>query len=188
MSIVPIREGYEDLKPTGEFPAGGANSPTLKTFRGKHDLYAYDGGGTNDIASFKFHIPHDYVEDSDMYIHVHWSNNQVAPTGNIKWIATMSYAQGYENGDFSADVVVNLPDATVNGTQYTHHITESAAITAASFSDTFRTDGVFMVAIERDTSDTNADDAFFIEVDMHYLSDGRATLNKNDTGSGFEKV
>jgi hypothetical protein len=188
MSRTPIRDGYEDLKPTGEFPAGGANSPTLKTFRGDYDLFAFDGTGTNDRATFKFHLPHDYVEDSDIYIHVHWALNKVSPTGNVKWKATMSYAKGYENGAFSTDYVVSLPDATVNSTQYSHHITESSAITSANLGSTLMIDGVIIVSLERDTTDTNGDDVFFIECDLHYLSDGRKTVNKNDTGSGFEKV
>jgi len=181
------REGYEDLRPTGEYSPGGASDPSVKTFIAPLLIPAFAGSGTNNQATYRFHFPHDLVPGSDFYMHVHWGNNQVSPSGNVKWKITWRYARGYELGDFGTEIVTILPDATVNATQYKHHITESLAITPAILGEDVQIDGVIIACLERDTSDTNNDDAFMLEFDIHYLSDGNKTVDKNESGSGFIK-
>jgi len=189
-SLLVRRNGYHDLKPTGGYTPGGAASPSVSVFIAPLYELGFDGSGTNNIATYRFHIPHDFVEGSDFFFHVHWALNTVSPTGNVKWKVTWRYAQGYEHDAFDTQYVTTLPDATVSSTQYAHHITESAAVTPASMSGkTVRTDGMIIASLERDTTDTNNDTAFMLEFDIHYLSDGTATVAKDDlTGTGFVKV
>ena len=181
------RSGYEDLKPTGEYSQGGSSDPTVKAFESPFFLPAFAGSGTNNTATYRFHFPHDLVSGSDFYFHVHWANNQASPTGVVKWKVTWRYARGYELGAFDTNIVTTLSDATV-GAQYDHHISESAAVTSATVGENTQTDGVVMACLERDTTDSNNDDAFLVEFDIHYLSDGTKTIERNESGSGFTKV
>jgi len=181
------REGYKDLLPTGGYSPGGASDPTVKTFKAPILLPAFAGGGANNQATYRFHIPHDWVIGSDFYMHTHWALNEASPTGNVKWKITWCYARGYELGDFGTEIVTTLADADVSATQYAHHITESAAITPAILGEDAQIDGMILACVERDTTDTNNDDAFLIEFDIHYLSDGNTTVDKNESGSGFVK-
>jgi len=181
------REGYKDLLPTGGYSPGGALDPTVKTFKAPLLLPAFAGSGANNQATYRFHIPHDWVIGSDFYMHTHWALNEVSPTGNVKWKITWCYARGYELGDFGTEIVTTIADADVNSTKYAHHISESEAITPAILGENAQIDGIILACVERDTSDTNNDDAFLIEFDLHYLSDGNTTVDKNESGSGFMK-
>lgn len=175
-------DGYEDLKPTGEYSASGASSPTGKSFRGDHYLEAFSVG---DKATYKFHLTHDLIAGSDLYAHVHWSNNQASPTGTVNWRTTMSYARGYKLGQFDTDIVKDFGGDT--GVQYDHMIEESTAITSTDVGEDIQTDGVIILTLER-LAGTNTDDAFLIEVDLHYHSDGKKTIERNEDGSGWTKV
>ena len=186
-SVVLKREGYRDLLPTGGYSPGGAADPTVKAFVGPILLPAFAGSGANNQATYRYHIPHDWVIGSDFYMHTHWANNNASPTGNVKWKVTWYYARGYELGDFGTAITTLLPTADVSSNQYDHHITESAAITPAIVGEEVEIDGMILACVERDTTDTNTDDAFLIEFDIHYLSDGNTTVEKNESGSGFTK-
>jgi len=183
------RPGYRDLKPTGGYTPSGAASPDVGTFKAPHRELGFDGTGTDNMATYRFHFPHDFVEGSDFFFHIHWGVSAPTPTGFVKWVITWDYAQGYEHDAFDTQYVITLDDAFVAG-QYVHHITESAAITPASMpGKTVRTDGIILATLERDTADTNNDIAFVFEFDIHYLSDSTPTVEKDDlTGVGFTKV
>ena len=174
--------------PTGGFSPGGASDPTQKLLLSNILLPAFAGSGANNLATYRFHFNHDLVIGSDFFFHVHWANKEAAPTGNVKWKITWCYARGYELGTFNTTLITLLPDAAVNSTPYAHHITESAAITPAILGEDAQIDGMILACLERDTSDTNNDDAFMIEFDIHYLSDSRTTVDKNESGSGFVKT
>jgi hypothetical protein len=95
-SLLVRRNGYHDLKPTGGYTPGGAASPSVSVFIAPLYEIGFDGSGTNNIATYRFHIPHDFVEGSDFFFHVHWSLNTASPTGNVKWKVTWRYSQGYD--------------------------------------------------------------------------------------------
>jgi hypothetical protein len=58
--------------------------------------------------------------------------------------------------------------------------------TASTSDSTYK---VIIASLERDTTDTNNDTAYMLKFDIHYLSDGTATVAKDDlTGTGFVKV
>lgn len=181
------RTGYKDLMPTGEFSPGGVSDPTLKTLVGNILLPAFTGSGGNNQATFRFHFNHDLVPGSDFYFHVHWANKEASPTGNVKWKVTWYYARGYELGQFDNELITEF-NGDVNSTPLTHQISESEAVTPLILGEDVQIDGVIVACLERDTTDTNADDAFLIELDIHYESDMHVTIDKNESGDGFIKV
>lgn len=184
-----VRVGYEDLKPTGGHTPGGVAGPSTVNSFGIHELLEYPGG-TNKRATYIYHLPHDFVEGTDMFIHVHHAPSAAVPAGQVDWKIHCQYAQGYGFGAYSATDMTETISIDLTGiAQYTHLIAEGLAINDASVGSVLRTDGIFVVTLERLAStDTSTGDQIFFEMDMHYQSDGTKTINKNDTGTGFQKV
>jgi hypothetical protein len=127
-----------------------------------------------------------------MFFHVHHLPTSATPTGTVMWRFHFQYSQGYQNNSFSntdltQDITMDL--SAINAVQFDHIINEGLAINDTTVGDTLRTDGIFIVTVERLAStDTNTEPQIFLELDLHYKSDKTATVNRNDIGSGFEKV
>ena len=185
------RDGYEDLKPTEWLLPGGAANPSIVNTLGVHELIEYSGT-VNERRTCLFHPPHDFVEGSDIFFHIHHLPTAASPAGVVDWRVHYQFAQGYQNGfftgiDLTQDISVDL--SASSAVQYEHFITEGLAINDATVGSVIRTDGVFIATLERlGSSDTNNANQIFLEFDMHYLSDGTKTVNRNDTGTGFTKV
>ena len=196
--------GYRDIIgdiSTRPAAGGGATAiPDFVAYRG--NVYSYRFGTVapeNHLheAFVVFHIPHDYVAGTDIYIHNHWSQI-VADTGGggavpgvCKWYFDITYADGYGTAGGAGDPFVapkTIP-VTQQGstTQYAHMIAEviisGATDTATTFDRaTFQVDGVFMVRIYRDpadAADTLNQHTFLHYSDMHYQSTNIATKDKN---------
>jgi hypothetical protein len=184
------REGYEDLKPTGGLLPSGQAKPSQPNRIGTHELYEFSGT-VNERLTNIYHLPHDFVEGTDMFFHVHHLPTSETPTGTVRWRFHYQYAQGYQNGSFSdTDLTqdVELDLGAISAVQYGHIINEGVAVNDATVGAVLRTDGIFIVTIERLASvDTNTQPQIFLELDLHYKSDKTATVNRNDTGSGFTK-
>lgn len=104
---------------------GGANSPVLTVFRG--GLVREWAYTTNDKMDLRFHIPHDHVPGSDLFIHMHWSHNGTAISGNMVGSFASTYAKGHNQAIFPAEKTVTITYATVDVAttpQYIHRIDE----------------------------------------------------------------
>ena len=65
--------GWKDLLGNVITDTAGGDAPVLTVFRGGSVReYAYT---LNDKADLRFHMPHDYVPGSDIYLHIHWAHN-----------------------------------------------------------------------------------------------------------------
>jgi len=104
---------------------GGANSPTLATVRGGLTReYFYT---TNDKMDMDFHIPHDYVPGTDIYMHIHWGHNGTAISGNMVVAFSYTYAKGHNQAIYPVEKTITMTYATVNiatTPQYIHRIDE----------------------------------------------------------------
>jgi len=136
-----------------------------------------------------FHLTHDYVPGSDIFIHVHWSHNSTLVTGgSVTWGIELSYAKGYGQEAFSTTKTVSVLQA-VTSTQYSHLIAETAAsVTGGSATqlDTslIQTDGLILARVFLDSNDMTVSsglkpDPFVHSVDIHYQSTGLPTRNRN---------
>jgi len=169
----------------------GANDPTLTTFRGDIKAFAFSNAIMNEAFLF-FHIPHDYLPGSNLYLHAHWSQNVVDTggaggiPGNVKWSFDVSYAKGHNQAAFPASIATTIT-ATASGTQYQHLLSEvqlSASSPSASQIDTddIEPDGLILVRCYRnpaDAADTLNQVPFLHYVDLHYQSIGIGTKQKS---------
>lgn len=75
-----------------------ATRATLSNYNGLIREFAYEVG---DRLSVRFHMPHDYVPGTHMYIHIHWSHNGTGISGNMTCQYTFVYAKGHQQSNFT---------------------------------------------------------------------------------------
>lgn len=168
----------------------GASDPTLDVYRGGVRQFSFSNAQVNQVF-INYHIPHDYVPGSDLYIHVHWSQIVVdtggaaGSPGDVKWQWEASYSQGHNQAPFSVPVLPTLV-ATASAVQYQHLISEvqlsSASPSATQLdSDDIEVDGLILTRFFRDPADgvdTLNQVPFVHYVDIHYQSTGIGTKQK----------
>jgi len=193
-SKVRPASGWKDKEaPLASAKVAGSKPPTWTVFR--DGIYAYEfDASTENEAWITFHLPHDLmmsytepdgtVTSPKLFPHVHYSSNAATPsTGVVRWGFEWTYANGYSIDDFSATSTVYI-EHTPSGTQYYHEIAEVSDDNALT--GDFETDGLILFRFFRDAghaNDTNADDLHVFTIDLHYLSDGLETVERN-RGSG----
>lgn len=162
--------------------ATGAGSPTRRQYAGGN-IYVYSFT-TNDVCDFGFHIPHDHVPGSDLYIHVHWSHNGTDITGNAVFTIYHQYAKGHNQANFSSEKNVTVTYATTDiatTPQYRHRIDEVQLSTSggsASLLDTdaIEPDGYIEGQLKLTTLPTITAGYLFVHtLDLHYQSTNLAT-------------
>ena len=187
--------GWRDILGPIEIKAIGATDPVWAVYRGS--IYAYTFDSATAEAFFTFHIPHDYVPGSDMYIHMHWSQNVVDTGGTagvpgaVEWNFDISYADGHGTAGGAADPFVAPITVTVvqqgSTTQYGHMIAEvqfsnSGGTGGLLDSGTIVVDGLLLVKayrIKANAADTLNQAPFGHTCDIHYQSTNMATKNKS---------
>jgi len=165
--------GWRDIIGNLNVRGTGANDPTFAIYTGTA-MRQYQFSATIMMeVFFVFHIPHDYVPGTDIYLHMHWSNAAAVP-GTVIWGFEYAFAKGFNQAPFPAFQTVT---ATQNSpaTRYQHMVAETAAITIAAL----EVDGLLLVRAYRDaTVDTCTDAVFGHTADVHYQSSNMATKNK----------
>lgn len=176
--------GWEDLIGEIRTRGVGATDPSDATYIGNIKAYQF---AVNDEAWMNFHLNHDYVEGTDLYLHFHWSHNSAIVTGgSVTWGADITYSKGHDQAAFS--VTVN-PTVVGNAstTQYQHIITEvqisdSSPSATQIDTDNLEIDGLLMVRVylsaNNITSSGAVPDPFLHYVDVHYQSSGIGTKQK----------
>jgi len=166
--------------------AGGAQTPEFVPYQGGIKALQF---ALSDEGFLDFHIPHDYVVGTEVYIHVHWSHTSTLVTGGtVTWGFEMSYAKGHNQGAFLVPVSVGLI-ASASSTQYQHMIPEvlitsiGGGATSISVGD-IEPDGIVMVRVYLDSNDITvsgglAPEPFVHFVDLHYQSTGIGTKQKS---------
>jgi hypothetical protein len=172
--VLDSGDGWRDITAEVNVRGIGLTDPTWAVINGTaFSAYKF---GIGDECWMTFHIPHDYIKGTDVYIHTHWLPDGTN-TNSVKWQFTYSYAHGHNQQAFAlGSPGVETAEQVVGGTQYQHYVTETAAITLTDCEP----DGILTVAIERITNGAtnNSDGIFLLTGDVHYLSDNSATLNR----------
>lgn len=168
----------------------GVNSATLTDYHGGLVReYAFAAGDKIDL---RFHMPHDYVPGTDLFIHMHWSHNGTAITGTGTTTGTIahSYASGFGQGEFTAEGTVaisntNVTTATVP--QYNHRVEEvqlsqSGGGDGMLDTDILEVDGIVLCNFTMTTIPTITGGAsakvFVHAIDIHYQSTSVGTIGK----------
>lgn len=173
--------GWQDM--IGEIKIRGiaATDPSYPIYRNNIRAYQFS---LNDVVWNEFHVLHDYVPGTDLYIHTHWSHTSAAvTTGSVTWSFEITYAKGHDQAPFPATKTITV---TQNGstTQYQHMIAE-VAFTAATADathfdrDDIEIDGLILVRTELTANSLSAaTDPFLHYVDIHYQTTNIGSKNK----------
>lgn len=176
--------GWHDL--TGALHViGGVNDPTMDIYRDTLPEFHFAEG--NEVL-YRFHLPHDYVMGTDIFIHVHWSINSALVTGgSTTWGFESTYAKGHDQGALHATKVVSVSQAA-STTQYQHMIAETAmSVSGGSATqldtDDIEVDGLILTRLYLDSNDILSSgavpDPFVHFVDIHYQSTGVPTKQRS---------
>lgn len=170
--------GWRDITGSIETRGSGTTLPTWTTYRGAISQYQFD---LSDECWLVFHLPHDYVPGSDLFIHAHWSLATAGITEDVTWGFDISYAKGHQQAAFNAPVRVTVTQ-TSSTTQYYHMIAEVQFTNAGGTgglldNSIIEVDGLLLVRAEVATN-TGGTNPFLHCVDIHYQSTNMATKNK----------
>ena len=172
----------------------GAADPSYNVYQGGIRGYQFD---PNEEVFIEFHVLHDYLPTSDLYIHSHWSLNgktAAGPTagtvtgGNVIWGFEVSYAKGHNQAAFSTPITTYVTQGA-SLTTFQHMIAEvalSSSTPSASQLDSadIEVDGVILVRCFLSENNITVasgqlPDPFLHFCDMHYQSTGVGTKNKS---------
>lgn len=146
--------------------------------------------GANDRADCVFHIPHDYVPGTDIYLHLHWGHNGTAISGQLVITYGVTYAKGHNQANFPAETAPVLTVSTPNIAtipQYRHRIDEiiisgPSATSTLIDRDDIEIDGLLLVGVVATTIPTITGGATnlpaFFTLDVHYQSTNIGTKQK----------
>jgi hypothetical protein len=172
--------GRIDIVPTAPNPA------SMQMYRNGIYQIQFDEGA----ASFvNFHMPHDYVVGTPIFMHVHWSHASTVVTGgSVTFGIEMTYAKGHNQGAFGTTATLSILQ-NASTIQYQHMIAEAQASTTggspvAIDTDALEPDGLILARIYLDSNDMTTSDASVVApfvhfADIHYQSTGIGTKNKS---------
>lgn len=171
--------GWKDLVGNVGVRQGGGTVPLFNSYLA--GIYQYQIMDNGDEVFFEFHIPHDYVPNTDMFIHTHWSTI-LSAGGNATWEFVVLYANGYNQGAFNTTSATLTVTSAASPTPYQHLISE-IQFTSASPSTTridrskIEIDGLILVRVKCTTLPNRQ--PFLHYVDLHYQSTQLATKGRN---------
>ena len=176
--------GWRDL--TGTVVEGtGANKPTHSTYRNGIKQFLF---GVGDETFINYHIPHDYVAGTDIYLHIHWSHIDAGVSGGtITFDGEITYSKGHQQASGSVFPTSRTTQITptVEAVPFKHMVSEiQLSATSPSGtqldSDDIEPDGMVITRIEFSADNmTGANPSIFIhEADIHYQSTNIATKQK----------
>lgn len=165
-------------------------APVIKPFLTNINEYSYSVGKIGDC---RYHIPHDYVPGTDLFLHFHWTHNGTAISGSLIINVYASYAKGHNQSPFCAEKVSSVTVSGLNLTnspQYIHRVDEIQFSTPGGSASMLNTtdievDGVvylsFVVSVIPSItgSPSNTNLPFITMPDIHYQSNNMATKNKS---------
>ncbi|HEC63721.1 MAG TPA: hypothetical protein ENI23_00340 [bacterium] len=158
----------------------GATKPTLTVYNGVVQSFQFAAA---DEVFISYHIPHDYVLGTDIFLHVHWSHIGTLVTGGtITFKATSIYAKGHNQAAFTSTPASGTFTGTASATQYQHILSEiqysaSSPTGLQVDTDLLEPDGVIELTLEVDANDITVSsggvpDPFIHFVDVHYQTTG----------------
>lgn len=176
--------GWHDL--TGQLQVyGDVGDASRLVYRGGIKALEFNEG---ESAYVDFHMPHDYLPGSDIFIHVHWSHTSTLVTGgSATWGFEVMYAKGHNQAAFHAPVLISVVQ-NASTTQYQHMIAETVGSTAGGSlvlldTNDLEVDGVMQCRLYLDSNDLTVSSGpqpnlFAHFVDIHYQSTNVATKNR----------
>lgn len=164
---------------------GDIGDATRQVYRGGIKALQFAEG---ESAYIDFHMPHDYAQGTDIYIHAHWSHIGTLVTGgSTTWGFEVIYAKGHDQAAFEAPKIITVAQ-NASSVQYRHLIAEGLASTPGGSGvllDTsqLEVDGLIQCRVYLDSNDMTVSgggvpNPFVHTVDIHYLSTNVGTKAK----------
>lgn len=158
----------------------GATKPTLATYNGAINAWQF---GAGDEAYMSFHIPHDYVKGTPIFLHVHWSHIATTVTGGtLTFKATSILSKSHNQQAFQSTPSVGTFTGTASTTQYQQILSEvlysDGTPTGLQIdTDNLEPDSVIEMTFELDANNITVSgggvpDPFIHFVDIHYQTTG----------------
>ncbi len=158
----------------------GGTRPTLTTYNGAVQAWLF---GVADEAYISYHIPHDYVAGTEIFLHIHWSHIATTVTGGtVTFKATSIYAKAHNQAPFQSVPAVGTFIGTSSTVQYQQILSEASysASTPTGIQvdqDGLEPDGVIEMTFEVDANNLTVSggpvpDVFVHFVDIHYQTTG----------------
>jgi hypothetical protein len=179
VDVVNPTFGFADMLGDQFSKNTGPTKPTLTTYNGAITGWLF---GVGDEAYISYHIPHDYVLGTPIFLHVHWSHNVTVVTGgSVTFKATSIYAKGHDQAAFQSVPAAGTFVGNASVVQYQQILTEVLYSDGAPAgieldTDLLEPDGVIELTFEVDanniTSSAAVPDIFVHFVDIHYQSTG----------------
>lgn len=177
---------YQDILPVwsdliGKLETrGNAQAPVLSNYFGNNTWFEYNangGGNDNTYMYFSYHLNHDYVPNTDIFFHVHYSVNQPNLTGNIHFICQAFYGK---SGQALNSMTANFTITQAVQGRYVHTVSETQLSNAGGTGGLLNTadletDSLILVIVRVQNNNVNHTlsnkSALFIhQADIHYLS------------------
>lgn len=152
----------------------GSGKPSWVTYQGNYRQLRF---AVNDQGFFTFHLPHEYVVGSLVYIHAHWSHTSTLVTGgSVTWGFELSAALSHNRGPFSTPTTI-LAIQNASTVQYQHMIAEVVAADVGGAGgtldlsliepDTLILGRVYLANNSMTVSGGGVPEPFLHEVDLH---------------------
>jgi hypothetical protein len=180
--------GWRDLLGDVSIKTTGANDPDYNNYAAL-GIYRYQFKNNIVTEIFNdYHMPHDFVPGTEVFVHIHWSQTTVdtgglaAAPGNAKWYFDANYSKGHDRGAFPAGVTTVSAVQTASGTIRKHMLAEVQLSTGGQIGgQDLEPDGVVTVRTYRDASDgadTLDQRPWVHHVDIHYQTTNIGTKQK----------
>jgi hypothetical protein len=156
----------------------GSNAPSPTIFIGGISAYEFSPTTMNECF-VNFHMRHDYIAGTMVYPHVHWSHNTDV-SGVVRWGFEYTLARRNDstgNVTFASPTTLYIEHNVTAGTQYQHHVNESADGLGIAGTD-LQEDALIICRVFRDAThanDTYPDPIHLLTVDIHYECDTLST-------------
>ena len=178
--------GWHDMLAHGFIDPSSVHQPTFQPFKGGITEFQF---AENDEMLARFHIPHDYLPGSDIFIHVHYSHNSDFVTGgDLTWSWETTYSKGHNQAAFH-DTITTSVVQSVSTIPYQHMIAETSLSTSGGAadklnSDIIEVDGVILCRFFLNSNDIivsggGVPNPFVHYVDIHYQSTGIPTKQRS---------
>jgi len=146
-----------NLRPSGTTP------PAFDAFQDSIYAIKFENAQT-DIVYGAFEIPHDYKENTDLEVHIHWSPSST-DTGDC--VFSFKYSIAGMNGTFGSEATKTFTQAgsgTVNKHQYVsgNTVIAGSGITIGT---------IIAFALSRPTGDAFTGEAWVHSIGIHYQCD-----------------
>ena len=178
--------GFKDILGDQFTKNTGGTRPTLTVYNGVINSWLF---GVGDEAFITYHIPHDYVAGTPIFLHIHWSHIGTFVTGGtVTFKLTSILAKAHNQQPFQSTPSVGTFTGTASSTQYQQILSEvlySDGTPTGLEIDTanLEPDSVIELTFEVDANDLTVSegavpDIFVHFVDIHYQSTNIATKDK----------